>query len=73
MSTWPTFFLILWILSVAAAVCALVAIPFLIRANRQIDRAMTELFADRDEQQSASNVRALNKWELARRLERKSR
>ena len=75
MSTWPTFYLILWwIAAVAIAVAAaLVAIPFLIRANRQIDRAMTELFADRDEQQSASNVRALNKWELARRLERKSR
>jgi len=73
MSTWPTFYLILWWVAVGAAVAALVAIPFLIRANRQIDHAMTELFKDRDDRQSATNVRALSRWELARRIEKRNR
>ena len=74
MSTWPIFYLILWWVAVGAAVVALIALPFIYRRGmRQIDQAMTTIFDDRDQRQSVTNVRALSRWELARRMEKRNR
>jgi uncharacterized membrane protein len=74
MSNWPTFYLVLFWLAVGSAAAALIALPFVYaRGMRQIDDAMSQLWADRDERESVSNVRVLARYELARRMERNRR
>jgi hypothetical protein len=74
MSTWPTFYLALFWLAVGSAAAALIALPFVyMRGMRQIDDAMSQLWADRDERESVGNVRVIQRWELARRMERNRR
>ena len=68
------FFLILLWLAVGAAVLAAIALPFVyMRGMKQIDAAMDQLWEDRDERASVTNVRVLSRWELARRMERNRR
>jgi hypothetical protein len=62
------------IVAVIAGVCALIALPIIyVRGMRQIDAAMFDVFAERDERESQTNVRTLARWELARRMERNRR
>jgi len=71
MSDWPTLALVLWIVAVVAAVCAVIALPFVYRRGvRQIDEACREVFTERDNAQSVSNVRRLRADELHRRMMR---
>jgi len=65
------FYLALLWLAVAAGVAALVALPFVYRRTmRQIDEATAEVFAERDRQESVSNVRRLRADEIHRRMMR---
>ena len=74
MSTWPTFYMYAWWVAVGAAVVAIAALPYVYaKGKRQIDEINWRLDMDKDERESASNVRTLQKWELARRMERKNR
>ena len=71
MSTWPTFYLILFWLAVGAAAGALIALPFVYRRGmREIDRATRVVFDMKDHEQSVSNVRRLKADELHRRMMR---
>ena len=70
---------VLWVLYAAVfagllALIALVALTVLYRVGlRRLDRIDAEIRMDRDERESTNNVRTLQRWELARRMERKSR
>ena len=67
-------FLTLLVVAVVAGVLALIALPFVyVRGMKQIDAAMDELWEDREQRASVSNVRVLSRWELARRMERNRR
>jgi len=71
MSDWPTFYLIAWWVAVAAAVCAVIALPLIYRRGcRQIDEACREVFTERDRLESISNVRRLRADEIHRRMMR---
>ena len=68
--------LVLYLLigAAVAGLAAFIALPFIyIRGLRQMDRALEQVFSDRDRRASVDNVRSLAKWETARRMERKSR
>lgn len=74
MSGWPTFYLIAWWVAVAAAVCAVIALPFLYRRGmKQIDEATKWALDDNDRRESVSNVRRLRADELHRRMARRDR
>ena len=70
---------VLWVLYAAVfagllAFVALVALAVLYRVGlRRLDRIDAEIRMDRDRRESVQNVRTLSQWDLARRMERKSR
>jgi hypothetical protein len=67
-------FLWLLIACAAAGLAAFIALPFVYwRGMKQMDRALAEVFTDRDQRESESNVRRLRAHELHRRTMRKSR
>jgi hypothetical protein len=68
------FYLTLLWLAVGAAVLSLIALPFVyVRGMRQIDEAMEEIWSDRSDRESSTNVRVLDEFEAARRAERERR
>lgn len=70
---------VLWVLyaAVFAGICALVALVALtalyLVGSKRLNAIDAEIRMDRDHRESVSNVRTLQRWELARRMERKNR
>lgn len=67
---------VLWVLyaAVGAGIAAFIALVVLYQiGSRRLDRIDAEIRMDRDRRESVTNVRTLQRWELARRMERKSR
>ena len=67
-------FLWLLIAAVVAGIAAFIALPFVyLRGLRQMDRALEQVFTDRDRAESVNNVRRLRSHEAHRRMSRKAR
>ena len=70
---------VLWVLYAAVfagllSLIALVALTVLyLVGSKRLNAIDAEIRMDRDRRESVQNVRTLSQWELARRMERKSR
>lgn len=70
MSDWPTLYTVLFVIACGSAISAAIALPFVYRKGmREIDQAMSEVFADRDHDGAVSNVRILKQYDRHAKFE----
>ena len=74
MSTWPTFYTILFFIACGSAVAAAIALPFVYRKGmREIDNINYRIDTDLADREATSNVRVLRQFEAHARVQRNAR
>ena len=62
MSDWPTLYTVLFVIACGSAISAAIALPFVYRKGmREIDQAMSEVFADRHAKFEAARRRSMKR------------